>query len=224
MISRIGLRPRLPGLSTARFQELWAEHSQYAKTVPGRLGYVQNFAVLTDGRYLLPHPGFDTCTETVYASVEAMDTAFRTSQSELSLADHEKFVDSSVSSHFIGYRRVPMPGRPPEACVKLFTFMRAHPAARGPGFTETLAGDYARAIAEIRPIRHEQVFGIDDRGPSEAPCDGVDIIWFAGPADALRFVGSEAAERAALTLTGRVFGRERLIARPVVHIDLADAL
>lgn len=223
MITRLGLRPRYPGMSSQRFQELWAEHAQYAKLVSGRLGYVQNFAVLDGGRHLLPYPGFDTCTETVYESKDAMDVAFDTPESKVSLTDHDKFIDSTVTSYLITHRYLRAGGRPPLGSIKLFTVIRRHPTVPPAGLFDAMSGPYSAIIAGIQPIRHEQLLQeLNQDFP--APCDAVDIIWFRGASEALRYVHSEVAARAALVLAGKAFGSERLIARPVVHIEPADAL
>jgi len=56
---------------------------------------------------------------------------------------------------------------------------------------------------------------IPDR-PGRPPfaVQAIDVIWFAAPEDALSWTASEAAYRAAWTISGLIFGSERLIARP----------
>ena len=47
---------------------------------PGLHGYIQNHSILRDGRPVLPGLRFDVCAELTFASPDAMDTAFTSSQ------------------------------------------------------------------------------------------------------------------------------------------------
>lgn len=220
MIVRIGFAPRFPGMDIKTFFRLWDEHAQLASKVPLRLGYVQDFAVLGDGRHLLPYPGFDVCAETIYESASAMDEAFSTVESESSITDHDKFVNNDGYCHVISHRSVKVGGRPTESAVKLMTFMRKHPNNQREQLPATLDAQYSNVVAQIKPMRHEQLIVV----PSAAKVvfDAVDIIWFAKPEDALAYVSSETAHRASLTIACHMIGSERLIARPKTRVEPPD--
>lgn len=236
MIVSFGLLPRYPGQPIDEFLKLWSAHAPWAKVVPKRLGYVQNFAVIRDGRHLLPYPGFDVCAETVYEDEAAMEEAYTTPQSDVSFEDHSKFVSERGYCHVLARKRdVRVDGQPPEDAVKLLTFMRSNPAEPREAAIAAVTGPYAEAIARTKPIRHEQFVAMRtldrDPGTGMTPLqrnlilsgfDVVDIIWFATPDDAVRFVSSDAAYGAALAMAGTVLGTERLIARPRVNTPPAD--
>ena len=237
MIVSFGLLPRYPGQSIEEFLKLWSAHAPWAKVVPKRLGYVQNFPVIREGRHLLPYPGFDVCAETVYDDEDSMEEAYTTPQSSDSFEDHRRFVSERGYCHVVAEKRdVRVDGRPPANAVKLLTFMRSHPSELREACVEAVTGPYAAAIAETKPIRHEQFIATKplDRLKGEhglswlranltlSGFDVIDIIWFASPDDALRFVSSQAAYDAALTMAGTVLGTERLIARPRINTPPAD--
>ena len=71
MIVRVGMAPRMHDLTPAQCARHWrTEHADAARQLPGLRGYVQDHAVLRDGRPLLPYPGFDVCAETAFDVVE----------------------------------------------------------------------------------------------------------------------------------------------------------
>jgi hypothetical protein len=64
-------------------------------------------------------------------------------------------------------------------------------------------------------VRHEVLVTLPDReGRPAFAIQAVDILWFARPEDAVRWIGSDAANAAAWHLAGVALGTERLIARP----------
>ena len=237
MIISIGLLPRYRGQHIEEFLRLWSAHAVWAKVVPKRIGYVQNFAVIKEGRHLLPYPGFDVCAETVYQDEAAMEEAYLTPQSQDSFDDHSKFVDERGYCHVLSHeRRVRVNGTPPIDAVKLMTFMRSNPTGSREQFIESVTGPYADIIDRGSPIRHEQMVAshpADRAGNSPSmsalmrnlllsPCDVLDQIWFRTPEEAVAFVHSELAYAAALAIAGTTFGTERLIARPRTNTPPAD--
>jgi len=222
VITRVGLAPRRPGLSFEAFQRHWrSEHADAAAAIPGLRGYVQNHAVLAEGRPLLPYPGFDACAETEFDSLASMAAGFasrqyqgRVQRDELLLIDKTRFF------LLLCERRICLDAEPPVGAVKLLTFLRRHPASEPGALVDVLAGPYAEAVASARPVRHEQLVVLREAradGPPPA-CEAVDVLWFPTPDRALGFLTSDAAAAAGATLAGVSFGSERLLASPLVVV------
>ena len=143
MIVRVGLAPRARGLDLVGFQDHWrSQHAGLALRIPGLLAYVQNHAVLVDGRPMLPWPGFDACAETSFDSLDAMDAGFASKEyqddvrvDEDVLIDKAAFVFALCELHELapapqGARRGgegPVPADTSPA--KLLTMFRAHPSS-----------------------------------------------------------------------------------------------
>src|ERR1700722_12886118 len=89
--------PRASGLSHAEFQEHWrGEHGRLAGAIEGLRAYMQNHAVLNQGRPLLPWPGFDACAEIEFDSLDAMERGFRSDYYQGAVvADEQLLVDKS---------------------------------------------------------------------------------------------------------------------------------
>jgi uncharacterized protein (TIGR02118 family) len=212
---RVGMAPRAAGLGYEEAQRHWrTEHRDVALELPGLRGYVQNHAVLRDGRPLLAYPGFDVCAETQFDDVESMRAAFASEHYRQTVrADEAKLIDGSRFLLALTRRRVLADGEPPEGAVKLMTFLRAI----GDGLDRVLAGEYAEAAALARPLRHEQL--IVDRAAHEgeqAPCcDAIDLLWFRDADEALAALTGPLSERAGWALAGRAFGSERALVRPL---------
>mgnify|MGYP005833612165 CR=1 FL=1 len=219
MITRVGMAPRLPGMSVEGFQTHWRTvHADAASRIPGVLSYVQNHALFRHGRLLLPYPGFDVCAELEFDDLAAMDAGFASPHyQETVRSDEPKFIDRSRFSLVLAERHVQLEGSPPDEAVKLLTFLRAHPAYPREWFVEALMGPYAKAVRVPGVQRHEQLIALPEAHTGRQPpaCDGIDILWFADADEALEFVNSEVAQEAFLHLAGRSFGAERLIARPL---------
>jgi uncharacterized protein (TIGR02118 family) len=217
MIVRVGMAPREPRLDFERFQEHWAnEHGALAGALAGLRGYVQNHAVLRDGRPLLPYPGFDACSELSFDSLEAMDEAFESEHYRRNVtADEKDLVDKTRFSMMLTERRVLAKGDPGAEAVKLLSFLSADRNAGAGALAETLAGPYRAAIREAGPLRHEQLLVVPGAHERRiAPmADAVDVLWFANAQAALAFLASETAFAAAYTLAGRAAGVQRLLAR-----------
>jgi uncharacterized protein (TIGR02118 family) len=157
---RVGMAPRAAGLTPAECQAHWrSAHADAARRLPGLRRYVQNHAVLRDGRPLLPYAGFDVCAETEFEDLAAMDAAFAGEQYRGAVvADELRLIDKARFTHALCERRVLRSGAGP---VKLMTFL---PEA-------------AREDAhELLVVRHDLHAG---RPP--APFGAIEIRWFADP-------------------------------------------
>ena len=219
VLVRIGMAPRAPGLDFQAFQAHWAsEHGALAGTLAGLRSYVQNHALLADGRPLLPYPGFDACSELAFDSLEAMDAAFDSDHYRQNVtADEHVLIDKSRFGLLLTERRVLEDGEPGEAAVKLLTFLTADPNAGAEALAEALAGPYRAASAAAGPLRHEQLVAIPGShdGRLRPPTDAVDVLWFAAADEALGFLTSKAGCAAGYALAGRACGAQRLLAREV---------
>ena len=148
MIVRLGMAPRRPGMTFAQFQHYWSnEHGPVAEAIPGLRGYIQNHAILEDGRPLLPYTGFDACSEIAFDDLAAMDAGFAspTYQSDVQ-ADELGFIDKPKFMMLLCDRRVISSGSAGE--IKLLTFMRTHPLSTREQLLELAAGRYADALAK----------------------------------------------------------------------------
>ena len=213
-VVRFGLAPRLPGLTTEEFVRRWTEHGSRTRRAgrPGRLSYVQNVPVLEHGRHLLPYPGFDVCAEATYESMAAVTAAFAAGAPVGLHADRYTLLDDSCFCPVVARRQVLADRGVTDDAVKLMIFYRAHPL-RGPNeLFDRLMNGHAEIVAETAPARHEVLLA---SGAEARPCDAVEIIWFGRPEDALDYARSEESYKAEVSLGGRAFGTERLIARPV---------
>jgi uncharacterized protein (TIGR02118 family) len=219
MITRVGMAPRAAGLTYTSFQEHWrSEHAGLAGALPGLRGYVQNHAVLDDGRPRLPYPGFDACSEIEFDSLAAMDEAFASEYYRGAVtADEHALIDKTRFALLLAERRVLAPGEVDAEAVKLLTFMPVDPRSDREALARLLAGTYREIVAEAGPLRHEQLLEIPGahEGRLPAVCGAVDILWFASPDLALGFVRGEVGHRAGYALAGTAFGLERVLARPV---------
>jgi uncharacterized protein (TIGR02118 family) len=214
---RVGMAPRASGLSYEEAQHHWrTEHRDVALELEGLRGYVQNHAVLRDGRPLLAYPGFDVCAETQFDDLDAMRAAFASEHYRRTVrADEAKLIDGTRFLLALTYRRVLGDGEPPDDAVKLMTFLRECPS--GEGLDAVLAGEYAEAAAAARPLRHEQLI-VDHfvhEGEQPACCDAIDLLWFRDADEALAAIVGPLSERAGWALAGRAFGAERALVRPL---------
>lgn len=217
MITRVFFAARRGDLTTEACLEHWrGHHSAIGARLPGVRGYVQNHGVLSGGRFLLPYPGFDIMPELDWEDLPAMDVAIDSPVHEQDSVDDEaNFIDGSRTGYAVTTRHVLVDGGPGADAVKLITLLRRAPDAEEAALAGALTGPYAEAVSASSPIRHEALLTMPDRAgrrPFSVPA--VDMIWFATPQDALAWLGSDAAYRAAWQLAGVSFGAERLIARP----------
>ena len=219
MITRVGMAPRAAGLTYEMFQQHWrSEHAGLAGELPGLRGYVQNHAVLEDGRPRLPYPGFDACSEIQFDDLAAMDAAFASEHYQGAVtADEHALIDKSRFALILSTRRVLADGDVPSDAVKLLTFLPVDPRSTQSALDELLAGPYREIAAEAGALRHEQLLEIPGAHAGRLPAiaAAVDILWFPSVEAALEFVGGELGHRAGYLLAGTAFGLERVLARPI---------
>lgn len=219
MITRVGMAPRAAGLTYASFQEHWrSQHAGLAGELPGLRGYVQNHSVLHEGRPLLPYPGFDACSEIEFDSLHAMDEAFASEHYLGAVtADEHALIDKTRFALLLSERRVLLEGEVDESAVKLLTFLPIDPRSTRSAPADALAGTYREIVADVEPLRHEQLLEIPEahEGRLPAVCAAVDILWFMSIEHALGFVHGDAGHRAGYALAGTAFGLERVLARAI---------
>jgi uncharacterized protein (TIGR02118 family) len=217
VIVRVGMAPRAASLDFEAFQKHWAdEHGALAGTLAGLRGYVQNHALLRDGRPLLPYPGFDACSELSFDSLEEMDEAFESDHYRRNVtADEKDLVDKTRFSMMLTERRVLAEGNGGSGAVKLLTFLSADRNAGAGALGAALAGPYRDTLRDAGLLRHEQLLVIPGAhdGRMAPMADAVDLLWFADADSALGFLASEAAFAAGYTLAGLASGAQRLLAR-----------
>lgn len=210
-ITRLGTAPRAAGLSFAGFQDHWrGEHAGLAGALPGLRRYLQNHAVLDDGRPLLPYAGFDACSEIEFDSIEAMDDAFASEHyrstvtaDEHALIDRTRFMLALMERHTL---------REGEGAIKLLSFWRATPRSTVAELHAALADGW---VADVGETRHEQLRVIEGahEGRPGPVCDAVDILTFPDLAAARAFVPDEAEWRLAGigSCTGRLLAEEVVV-------------
>ena len=217
MITRVFFGARRSDLTTEACLAHWrGTHAAIGARLPGVRAYVQNHGVLSDGRFLLPYPGFDIMPELDWDDLGAMDVAIDSPIHERdSIDDEANFIDTARTGYAVTTRHVLRDGDPPSGAVKLITLLRRAPNASSHALDDALTGPYAAAVARITPPRHEVLVTLPDReGRPAFSVQAVDILWFTQPADAVQWTGSDAAHAAAWHLAGVALGSERLIARP----------
>lgn len=219
MITRVGMAPRAKGLTYTTFQEHWrSEHAGLAGELPGLRSYIQNHAVLDEGRPRLSYPGFDACSEISFDSLAAMDEAFASEHYLGAVtADEHALIDKSRFALLLSERRILLDGDAGDEAVKLLTFLPIDPRSTREALEQVLTGAYPEIVADARPLRHEQLFEIPGAHVGHPPpvCAAVDILWFESSEQALAFVLGEVGHRAGYALAGTAFGLERVLARPI---------
>ena len=218
MIVRVGMAPRAASLDYDGFQEHWrSEHADLASRLDGLRSYVQNHAVLEDGRPMFPYVGFDACSELEWDSLEAMDAAFASEHyRQVVVADEHSLIDKSRFLLLLAERRVLQDGEPGPEAVKLLTFLPLDARSTTSALFEALAGPYREIVADVGPLRHEQLLELPGSHDGRLPpvFHAVDIIWFPSAAEAVAFVRGDPGHRAGYALAGTAFGLERLVASP----------
>lgn len=217
MITRVFFAARRGDLTTEACLAHWrGHHSAIGARLPGVRGYVQNHGVLSGGRFLLPYPGFDIMPELDWDDVPAMDAAIDSPVHEQDSVDDEaNFIDGARTGYAVTTRHVLVDTMPDPEAVKLITLLRRAPGVSGPALASALTGPYSEAVSASGSMRHEALITMADReGHAPFSVQALDMIWFETPRDAVAWLGSDAAYRAAWHLAGFAFGAERLIARP----------
>ncbi len=221
MIVRFAAAPRAAALDYGEFQAHWrGEHGALAGRIPGLRRYVQNHAVLSAGRPVLPWPGFDSLAELEFDSLEAMDAGFGSDVYRSAVvADEQLLVDKTRFSLLLCERRVLSDGERPsgDQAIKLISFFGLGPRVAAAELDAALAGPYREVAAAAPVLHHEQLLEIPGaHADRQAPfCAAADLLWFERADDALAFVNGPSGDLARGTLIGLVSGVERLIARPV---------
>lgn len=219
MIVRLGMAPRAQGLDYESFQRHWrSEHAGLAGEIEGLRSYVQNHAVLRDGRPLLPYAGFDACSEIEFDSLEAMDAGFASEYyRQAVVADEHSLIDKPRFLLLLAERRMLVAGDVPADAVKLLTFLPVDPRSTREALFELLGGAYRELVAEAGPLRHEQLLELPGAHESRLPAvfAAVDILWFASEAAALEAATGELGHRAGYALSGAAVAPARVIARPL---------
>lgn len=211
------MAPRRAGTSPSAFQAHWrTSHAEAAAAIPGLLHYVQNHAVLVEGRPLLPYPGFDACSEIDFADLAAHDAGFASDRYQGEVrADEDQFVDASRFSWCLGERRCVMERAEPADPVKLLVLWRAHPV-HGLAAMAAAADDWADVVARDGTVARHQRLEVrhDWHADRDPPAwDVVDLLWFDG-LDAARAHLRDTAHDAALTMAGMASGTAHHLARP----------
>jgi uncharacterized protein (TIGR02118 family) len=220
VIVRVGMAPRAAELSYEAFQEHWrSEHAGLAGEIEGLRRYVQNHAVLRDGRPLLPYAGFDACSEIEFDSLEAMDAGFASEYYRRAVvADERSLIDKPRFFGLLAERRVLAGERAvPADAVKLLTFLLPDPRSSREALVELLAGPYRELVAEARPLRHEQLLEIPGAHEGRIPkvFAAIDLVWLPDEAAALELATGELGHRAGYLLAGTAVAPARLVAREV---------
>ena len=212
MITRVGMAPRAAGLTYEASQEHWRyEHADLAGQLPGLRGYVQNHAVLADGRAAPAVPRLRRLLRDLeFDSLAAMDEAFA-SEHYLGavIADEHSLIDKSRFALILTERRVLADGDPGAGAVKLLTFLPLDPRSTRAALDERLAGPYREIVAEAGPLRHEQLLEIPGAHEGRLPalCAAVDILWFSTPSRRSRSCRARSATAPATRSPARPSGR-----------------
>ena len=130
MITRVGMAPRAEGLTYTSFQEHWrSEHAGLAGELPGLRGYIQNHAVLGDGRPLPALPGLRRVLRDLVRQPRRdgrrirLRALSRRRHRRRALADRQEPVRAAALTE----RRVLLDGDAADDSVKLLTFLPVDP-------------------------------------------------------------------------------------------------
>ena len=219
MITRLGMAPRLDGMTYEQFQHHWrTAHADAAGKIPNLKRYVQNHAVLRDGAPIFGFPGFDACSELDFESVDAMEEGFASTEYMTNVKkDERSFVEKSRFSSIVGDRLVLTDGLRASGGVKLMQFHRSHPRSNAAELRKVLESFSSANLLSAGIVRREILLPIElnlttlDRPASDA----VDSCWFKTEQDALSFVKSGLFDRQCWELSGITFGGSRHLATEV---------
>ncbi len=214
MITRIGVAPRRPGMTTADFQAHWAgPHAAAVAPLPGLARYWQNHALPEGEETLLPWPGFDACSELDFPDAAIMEAAFAgPGYFDRVQPDEARFVDKAAGGLMLSRREVIRGSPDPGAGVRLWRFLRAAPGRGAAELTAALAAAPALDAAQAQ----ELFIALPEAETGRAPIfDAAETFWFDAPAAALAALGSSAMRQRLSALAGLVRGTEHLLARVI---------
>lgn len=219
MITRLGMAPRRPGMTTSQVLEHWrTSHADAAGQIPGLRRYDQLHPVLVDGGYPLGYPGFDACSELDFDSVEEMEAGFGSQVYQQAVrADEDAFIDKQRFSLVLGTWH-DLDGQADASAPRLLRMLRVHPAADADVLWSAVTGPYLAAVAGDERIAGVRVLRPleEQRGGREQPaCDLVVDLAVADADAALAWARSEAAVDVDLTLAGLVFGSVSHLVQPL---------
>lgn len=215
MIVRHGFAPRARGLTPEQAQHHWrSTHGDMAAQIPGLRRYVQNHALLVDGRPLLPWPGFDIYAETEFDSVAAMEAGFASDQYQVRIrADETVLIDRDRFTSVICRRAHVTGGDPGPGATKLISMFRLRPGAERARLVEALVAGGREALRhEVHapvPVAADPARPGADPAPEPA-FDAVDELWFPDPGAAVEAVRGDLYR----DLAGIVLGSAMVIVRP----------
>lgn len=221
MIIRVGTAPRAAGTTYTEFQAHWrAEHAGVASELPGLRSYIQNHAILENGRPLLPYAGFDACAEIEFDDLVEMDKAFASEHFKQNVsADEAVMIDRQRFNVVLAERRALVDAPEPPDAVRLMTFWRACAGVSHAQLDRELAnaGTAASGVA----VRHEQLVASVDAhaGRKPAAFDVVDTLAFATQSQACAYLQSPECDAGGwrLAAIGQVVGR--LISRVIPIVE-----
>lgn len=225
MITRIGVAPRKPGMSTREFQAHWASaHADAAARLPGLQRYWQSHALLQDDEPLLPWCGFDACSDLDFPDLAVMDAAFDTPvYFDRVQPDEAILVDKSAGGNMLTRREVVFGNVTSDTGLRLWRFLRLAPGRAAADLQDALqnAPRLEGAIAQERFLPLPETVELAGRLPI---FDAAETFWFATQQDALAALRSSAMRQRMAAMAGLVRGSEYLLAHvvPVTPITTLD--
>lgn len=214
VITRFGMAPRRPGLTTQQFVEHWrTSHAEAAAQIPGLRRYVQLHPVLSDGRMPLPYPLFDACSMLDFEGLDAMGAGFAaTTYTGAVREDEDRFIDKAGFSLILTEREVLE--ELPDDGVVLVTFLRRHPGATEEAFRAAVTGPW-RETAGGHGREQALALAVGRTGRQGNAADAVDLRGFGDADEAVAWLLDEdAGVAASITLAGHAYGYAHLVARP----------
>lgn len=208
-ITRFGLAPRRPGLTTAEFQAHWAgRHADLVRPLAPRR-YWQNHAVLAGDEPLLPWPGFDACSEIDFESFVEIDRFFSSRQYQGPIRDDESHLVDIAQGGSILTERSFAEGE--FSGVRLLSFLRVAPLRSISEAAEALQAGGLAAAATGR----ELFVTLTGRAAAQriSVFDLIEALWFPSADLALQFVGSKESRLQRAAVAGLIRGCDRLIAK-----------
>lgn len=166
---RLGLSPRMPGLSRQQAQAHWrGVHARLFAQVPGVKSYVQNHAVLdANGEPLLGEPGFDIFSEVEFATEHHMEEAMASAWYRQQVVPDEMLLLDASRRCFVLIGRCTARAASGDDC-KLVVFLQGEPRD---------------GVLDARFSVHTV---LSTGGAAPRPVDAVIARWCASADDAIR--------------------------------------